>query len=148
MEITGKEEEVRLLYVERELKRLRRIVDSSADKAKAAAEQQYPLGGDGGGGNVYRGQVIVAIPASSGATLGTSASNVRLQTTINGIRYNKTDGTAGNYTDETVYSDISSIIPVKTYILYEMVQGVLTVIVGSCTASASFSADDITAPGG
>lgn len=146
MEIQGTEIEARVLYLEAELQKALRRLNALADKVKAAAEQQSPLGGDSGGGKIYRGQVISAISASSGATLG--SGTVRLQTVISGVRYNKTDGTAGHYTDETVVSDVASAVPVKTYMLYEMVGGVLTIIVGSCTAAASYSADDITAEEG
>lgn len=143
MEITGTEIDASVVYLEAELQRALRRIDALANKVKAAAEQQSPLGGDSGSGNIYRGQVISAISASSGATLG--SGTVRLQTVIGGIRYNKTDGTAGHYTDETVVNDVASGIPVKTYMLYEMVGGLLTIVVGSCTVAASFSADDITA---
>jgi hypothetical protein len=143
MEITGTEIEASVVYLEAEVLRLRRIVDALANKAKAAAEQQSPLGNSGGNGNFSTGQVVTAFGSVTGA--GLASGVVRLQTVIGTTRYNKTDGTAGHYTDETVYVDVGTGIPVKTYVIYGTVDGLLRVFVAGCTAAASFSADDITA---
>lgn len=143
MEITGTEIEARVLYLEEQLQKALRRLNALADKAKAAAEQQSPLGG-AGSGSIYWGQVITSdIAAASGGTF--TSGTVRLQTVISGKLYNKTDGTAGHYTDETVSGLAYAAIVVKTYIQYHMVNGVLTFFYGTCTPSATFSADDITA---
>lgn len=81
--------------------------------------------------------------AASGAILG--AGTGRVQVVIAGKRYNLTDGTAGHYTDVTISNDVFSTIPLKTYGLARVVNGILRIWVGTCTPSATYSADDITA---
>lgn len=115
-----------------------------AGKAAQDASQITPVFGAGGGGLFFTFQVLAGgVSAASAATLGTGT--VRLQTVIGGKRYNVTDGTAGHYTDFTVSNDTFTALVSKEYGVATLVDGVMRVIVGTCTASATFSTDDITA---
>lgn len=122
-----------------------RSVEMLAGKAAQDVSQITPvLGGGSGQNGFFAFQVLAAgVSAASGATLG--SGTVRLQTVISGKRYNKTDGTAGHYTDFAISNDSFTALVSKEYGVATLVDGIMRVIFGTCTAAAAFSADDITA---
>ena len=95
-----------------------------------------------------RVQVLAAgVPAGVQAAVGAQGGVGREQVVIDGIRYNKTNGTAGQgYNDYDLANDTFGAIAPRTYCVCRLVGGLMTVIVGTCTPADDYSADDVTAP--
>lgn len=143
------EQERRTRNLEFEVIRLKAALDSvkaQANKGAQDASQITPIF-QGFGNLFFHVQAIGDIDPRVGTTLGTGTG--RLLTVIGGDggkSYAVTDGTAGHHTEFAVNNDTFGTVLDKTYMICVLCNGIMRIILGTCTPGVAYAPDDITAP--